>query len=754
MNITKFELSHKAKLNIITTSKIKLKKHRPRRSSDSQSQTIKDETQLPEYEPLNHDDKDLAKTFEDLISWCIHGKIQKLKSAVANENDPIFKDLIQFEFDCVDLYTGHNIFEFTAISGHVDVMKLLLELRKSDEDYFTMGKALKYAIVKENVNMVKCILEFSLRNGISFGLNGYGTAQDLCLAIELDKMKIVEVFLNYAHFKYVGLSLFNFNHVFEGEDPQNALLLASKLGRLEIVKLLVTKKANLNTKGGLDNKTALHLSAENGHFEIVEFLLEQGANIFEPDLKNRTAWHLTKENLESSDYDLTKEYLKKVLQLLSTVMKSKFQDIPLDYKANLISPDYEFQKVQFIQFISDIINGEEAKVRKALLKCPTYGYPEYQTYDISIHAQDYNTGYQALDFAVLKGHTEIIKLLLENGAKIDIINHTALDLAITQNHNETVKLLFQHGVQSKHRFYLAIKKGLLEVAENYIHEVDINDLNDDDELNALHQATIQDQLDLVKFLIGIGSDVNKKSGHKGLERSALHFAAENDNFEMVAYLLEQGADMFQKDIAGLNALEIVMKGCKIDYFKSCKRKVSCLKEELEENDAKIETSNYASKAENKLKLIKFLSTKMGLIIDEDEEEISKNKRKLDDSEDQNAIAMMNHLTAPLLNKYFPMEGKIFCISAIDSLIAKDLEVCDFLVKKDIIDELAVIAKKIIYQVGNQPDKDLATIARILAKVNEIQQGKDLISDINLPFGTFNRLKTEMMKFDLTSNQEP
>ena len=116
--------------------------------------------------------------------------------------------------------------------------------------------------------------------------------------------------------------------------------------------------------------------------------------------------------------------------------------------------------------------------------------------------------------------------------------------------------------------------------------------------------------------------------------------------------------------------------------------------------------------------------------------------------------MVNHLTVPLLNKYFPMEGKIFCISAIDSLIAKDLEVCDFLVKKDIIDELAVIAKKIIYQVGNQPDKDLATIARILAKVNEIQQGKDLINEINLPFGTFNRLKTEIMKFDLTSNQEP
>ena len=147
---------------------------------------------------------------------------------------------------------------------------------------------------------------------------------------------------------------------------------------------------------------------------------------------------------------------------------------------------------------------------------------------------------------------------------------------------------------------------------------------------------------------------------------------------------------------------------------------------------------------------------MGLITNDDEEEdeqCSRNKRKLNDTEDQDAISMMNHLTAPLLNKYFPMEGKIFCISAIDTLIARDLEVCDFLVKKDIIDELAIIAKKIIYQVGNQPDKDLATIARILAKVNEIQEGKDLINEINLPFGTFNRLKAEMMKFDLTSNQE-
>jgi len=49
-------------------------------------------------------------------------------------------------------------------------------------------------------------------------------------------------------------------------------------GHLEIVKLLLQKKANVNAKS-LDGRIPLFYAVANGHLEVVKLLLEKGADI-------------------------------------------------------------------------------------------------------------------------------------------------------------------------------------------------------------------------------------------------------------------------------------------------------------------------------------------------------------------------------------------------------------------------------------------------------------------------------------------
>jgi ankyrin repeat protein len=70
--------------------------------------------------------------------------------------------------------------------------------------------------------------------------------------------------------------------------------LASEYGQLDVVKLLLDKKAFINakTKNGF---TALHLACQNGHSRLVRFLIDRGADVDALTLSKKTSLHLAAE---------------------------------------------------------------------------------------------------------------------------------------------------------------------------------------------------------------------------------------------------------------------------------------------------------------------------------------------------------------------------------------------------------------------------------------------------------------------------
>ena len=163
----------------------------------------------------------------------------------------------------------------------------------------------------------------------------------------------------------------------------------------------------------------------------------------------------------------------------------------------------------------------------------------------------------------------------------------------------------------------------------------------------------------------------------------------------------------------------------------------------------LDTSNdtFDITEEKKSEVIKYLSIAMGLIkVERDVESLNKKKRKIDQvqgDEDQIDHDLAKPLLTTILNKKFPLEAKVKCIEAFEILLVQNLVDLKTLAKKDIIEEFAKVAEA--------SQKNLCIIGRILGKINQLNDGKKMISEIRMPVGVYEKLKAEMNK---TSEVEP
>ncbi len=154
---------------------------------------------------------------------------------------------------------------------------------------------------------------------------------------------------------------------------------ASINGRIEVVKFLIDKKANINAKAK-NQWTSLHLASFYFQTKIVKLLVDEGASV-NMEVNTWTSLHFASNN-----------GYQQIVELL------------LNAKANVNAKAiFEKNKHTPLHFAS---NNGHTKVVEFLLK----------KNNIEINAKSIHN-WTALHFASAKGHLEIIKLLLSKGAK-------------------------------------------------------------------------------------------------------------------------------------------------------------------------------------------------------------------------------------------------------------------------------------------------------------------------------------------------
>ena len=158
-------------------------------------------------------------------------------------------------------------------------------------------------------------------------------------------------------------------------------------------------------------------------------------------------------------------------------------------------------------------------------------------------------GQTPLHFAAKAGHAEIVKLLVENGANINKLaskKQTPLSLAIQNNHFSVAEYLLENGADHTLSFLLheTIKNGEPEAVEFLIkRNLNIN-LKDDNGWAPLHYALGSEHPTMLELLINNGAtfDIKKRDLSKVLKN-----AIDAGNMSAVRLLVSHGAKLDAKD---------------------------------------------------------------------------------------------------------------------------------------------------------------------------------------------------------------
>ena len=232
----------------------------------------------------------------------------------------------------------------------------------------------------------------------------------------------------------------------------------------------------INPKNKKTGWTALMRASTYGHPAAVELLLESGANINQADQYGYTA-----------------------LMYAAAAGHEETVRLLLDRGAQIIASATP-------PLILAAKNGHAAVVARLLDHKPTDSEHNINT----IHITDDMLG-TALIRAAHFGHTETVKLLLDNGAKVNTATRhgmTALMLAVNRQHKETAKLLLENGAT--------------------VNAVD------SEGMTALMWVVNLGRQEMAKLLLDNGATVNAVD-NKGM--TALMWAAKNNNTTIINMLL-------------------------------------------------------------------------------------------------------------------------------------------------------------------------------------------------------------------------
>ncbi|KAL8916015.1 MAG: hypothetical protein Q9208_008746 [Pyrenodesmia sp. 3 TL-2023] len=308
----------------------------------------------------------------------------------------------------------------------------------------------------------------------------------------------------------------------------NSLLVASRTGRLDDVKVALQKGAYIDTRDA-SGDTALILAAQQGHLGIVKLLLSCQAEVNRRGYLGCTA-------LLSAVMNGNLEVVQPVREHGASVV-----DYPrLDSGVSGVPRLYQAATLQNLEFVEPLLR-------------------------FGTDTQHSRRKFLPLTSAMKPGDVEVVRALLNAGADTEatIENHvrnyrtwfarweglhTAIHLAILLNQTDIVQLLLEYRANVNARLlsgctplYMAVCKGHVAILRLLLASTpDIDAVVGKDQITALHRAVEDDDEEMAQLLLSHGAKIlNLKLG------SPLHLAAENGNEAMARLLLKHGAKIDQ-----------------------------------------------------------------------------------------------------------------------------------------------------------------------------------------------------------------
>ena len=317
----------------------------------------------------------------------------------------------------------------------------------------------------------------------------------------------------------------------------SALMVACQCGHVALVKLLVKKGANVNLQNG-SGWSALMKAAVSGNVEVTKTLLECGA----------------KTSLKTSE-----EGSALMIACRSSNKSSKVVKLLLQQgcdEADVVISLLVACKAGYVKVVEAILEYSTKPIN-VLFVPRLVGHPR-----VHYSASEY-TGWTALTKASAYGHSQVVDVLLKNGADIDLKNKdgiSALMVAIENDMQETATLLVEKGAdldlhgKLDTALTLAARKSNAHIARLLLDKgasIDLqNNVGETCLMVACHFRSFSKELS--KLLLERNASVNLQDdkSNSALLNAAKYYAAKyyaavyyNLLLELIELLLEKGAEI-------------------------------------------------------------------------------------------------------------------------------------------------------------------------------------------------------------------
>jgi ankyrin repeat protein len=267
------------------------------------------------------------------------------------------------------------------------------------------------------------------------------------------------------------------------------LNMASYVGKTDIVKYLLEKGADINTKDR-EGSTPLQNAAAKGHFDIVKLLVEKGSDVNYKDDNGVTPIHF---GCMSGNVDLVKYLVEKGADINAVSKIGRKPAVDAVFGGNV-------EVLKYLESKGVNMKGLEAGAGNTPLHIATgRGNIEMLKYFIS-KGYDVNKKNDAsqtpFTWAIGGGNTEILRLFIENGANVN----------------------FQDRLSGKTTLHFASVRGNAELADFLIKKgADVN-IKDNNGRTPLFYASYYDNESIEKMLLNKNAERIDAAGlNKGLD---------------------------------------------------------------------------------------------------------------------------------------------------------------------------------------------------------------------------------------------
>lgn len=199
-------------------------------------------------------------------------------------------------------------------------------------------------------------------------------------------------------------------------------------------------------------------------------------------------------------------------------------------------------------------------------------------------------GLLPIHIAAKNGDLQMVKSLLQNGAKVNAVadtylKETPLLFACYNDHLDVFQYLVENKAKLHQRdcrgfesIFIAAQYGYVDILRYLIVDKKMKpNIKGECKFTPLQIASMYGKFEAVEFLVEQGADINQANS-EWVQMTPLHFAAQSGNMQICKYLVEHGAKPRAKDkLGGLPSEAAENKGYTdiAEYLKSQEGSVCC-----------------------------------------------------------------------------------------------------------------------------------------------------------------------------------